>query len=45
MKNGHEMFHHPGSSLRFPKKEWTRSALPPYIIESIWQQFKAVITA
>jgi hypothetical protein len=23
MKNGHEMFHHPGSSLRFPTKEWT----------------------
>jgi hypothetical protein len=25
MKNGHEMFHHPGSSLRFPTKEDTRA--------------------
>src|SRR5829696_1267258 len=25
MKDGHEIFHHPGSSLRFPTKEWTRA--------------------
>ena len=28
MKNGHEMFHYPGSSLRFPTKEGTRAPLP-----------------
>ena len=25
MKNGHELFHHPGCSPRFPTKEWTRA--------------------
>jgi hypothetical protein len=25
MKDGHEIFHHPGSSLRFQTKEWTRA--------------------
>jgi len=45
MKNGHEMFHHPGSSLRFPTKECTPvPALPPYLIEPILcQQFKALL--
>src|SRR3712207_2230438 len=44
MKNGHEMFHHPGSSLRFPTKEpMPRARLPTiHIIEPIlWQQFSA----
>ena len=27
MTNGHEMFHHPGRSLRFPTKEGTRAPL------------------
>ena len=28
MKNGHERFHPPGRSLRFPTKEGTRAPLP-----------------
>src|ERR687898_724967 len=28
MKNGHEMFHHPGRTLRFLTKEGTRALLP-----------------
>jgi hypothetical protein len=28
MTDGHEMFHHPGRSLRFPTKEGTRAPLP-----------------
>ncbi len=28
MTKGHEMFHHPGRSLRFPTKEGTRAPLP-----------------
>ena len=44
MKNGHEMFHHAGSSLSFPTKEYAPvPALPPYIIEPIWQQFEALL--
>src|SRR5215208_7537263 len=44
MKNGHEMFHHPGSSLRFPRRRSTpMPALPPYIIEPIWQQLAALL--
>jgi hypothetical protein len=27
MTNGHEMFHHPGRTLRFPTKEGTRAPL------------------
>src|SRR5215203_4563733 len=44
MKNGHGMFHHAGSSLRFPNGRSTPvPALPPYLIEPIWQQFSALL--
>jgi hypothetical protein len=44
MTNGHGLFHHPGRSIRFPTKEKTRvPALPPYLIEPIWQQLKALL--
>jgi transposase len=44
MKNGHEMFHHSGSSLRFPNSRSAPvPALPPYIIEPVWQQFSALL--
>jgi transposase len=37
------MLHHLGSSLRFPTKEWTVPAIPPYIIEPIWEQLVALL--
>src|SRR5687767_15498569 len=39
------MLHHPGSSSRFPNREGVRSvpALPPYIIEPIFEQFCALL--
>jgi transposase len=38
------MLDHPGSSLSFPTKESLPvPALPPYIIEPIWQQFCALL--
>src|SRR5918994_1550371 len=44
MESGHEMLDHLGSSLSFPMKEPTPvPALPPYLIEPIWQQFSALI--
>jgi transposase len=44
MESGHGMLDHPGSSLSFPTKESLPvPALPPYIIEPIWQQFCALL--
>src|SRR5919107_434596 len=44
MESGHGMLDHPGSSLSFPMKEPTPvPALPPYLIEPIWQQFSALL--
>src|SRR5215207_1695846 len=44
MESGHGMLDHPGSSLSFPTKEpMLVPALPPYLIEPIWQQFSALI--
>jgi transposase len=44
MESGHGMLDHPGSSLSFPTKESLPvPALPPYIIEPIWQQFSALL--
>ena len=44
MESGHEMLDHPGSSLSFPTKEYVPvPALPPYLIEPIWQQVSALI--
>src|SRR5215210_3788659 len=44
MESGHGMLDHPGSSLSFPTKESTPvPALEPYLIEPIWQQFKALL--
>jgi transposase len=38
------MLHHAGSSLRFPNgRSAPVPALPPYIIEPIWQQFSALL--
>jgi hypothetical protein len=44
MKNGHEMFHHAGSSSRFPnRRSMPVPALPPYLIEPIFEQFRALL--
>jgi hypothetical protein len=44
MESGHGMLDHLGSSLSFPMKEPTPvPALPPYLIEPIWQQFSALL--
>lgn len=39
------MLHHPGSSSRFPNRRSASRAraLPPYIIEPIWQQFSSLL--
>jgi transposase len=38
------MLHHPGSSLRFPNRRRVPvPALPPYIIEPIWEQLAALL--
>jgi hypothetical protein len=44
MESGHRMLDHLGSSLSFPmKEEMPVPALPPYLIEPIWQQFSALL--
>jgi transposase len=46
LKGGHRLLDHLGSSPSFPTKEsLSVPALPPYIIEPIWQQFVALLPA
>jgi hypothetical protein len=44
-ESGHEMLDHPGSSQSFlnEKERVLVPALPPYIIEPIWQQLTALL--
>src|SRR5215213_644484 len=44
MESGHEMLDHLGSSLSFPTKEpMPVPALEPYLIEPIFEQFRALL--
>jgi transposase len=44
LKGGHRLLDHPGSSQSFPTKESVSvPAIPPYLIEPIWQQFAALL--
>src|SRR5919112_323195 len=43
MESGHEMLDHPGSYQASRRRREPVPALPPYLIEPIWQQFEALI--
>src|ERR671916_211371 len=43
MESGHEMLDHPGSYQASRRRRESVPALPPYIIEPIWQQFAALL--
>src|ERR671920_2373588 len=43
MESGHEMLDHPGSYQASRRRRMPVPALPPYLIEPIWQQFSALI--
>src|ERR687897_3627133 len=43
MESGHEMLDHPGSYQASRRRREPVPALPPYIIEPIWQQFSALL--
>jgi hypothetical protein len=38
-----QILHHLGSSLRFLKRKVSVHALPPYVIEPIWEQLVALL--
>src|SRR5215212_12230260 len=43
MESGHEMLDHPGSYQASRRRREPVPALEPYLIEPIWQQFKALL--
>src|SRR5919107_1602441 len=43
MESGHEMLDHPGSYQASRRRREPVPALPPYLIEPIWQQFEALL--
>src|SRR5215210_4469466 len=43
MESGHEMLDHPGSYQASRRRREPVPALPPYLIEPIWQQFSALL--
>src|ERR671914_2640254 len=43
MESGHEMLDHPGSYQASRRRRVPVPALPPYLIEPIWQQFSALL--
>jgi transposase len=43
MESGHEMLDHPGSYQASRRRRESVPALPPYLIEPIWQQFSALL--
>src|ERR671910_3730267 len=43
MESGHEMLDHPGSYQASRRRRRPVPALPPYLIEPIWQQFSALL--
>src|SRR5215210_1120429 len=43
MESGHGMLDHPGSYQASRRRRMPVPALPPYLIEPIWQQFSALI--
>src|ERR671921_2132695 len=43
MASGHGMLNHPGSYQASRRRRMPVPALPPYLIEPIWQQFSALI--
>src|SRR5215211_45646 len=45
MESGHRMLDHLGSYQASRRRRMPVPALPPYLIESVWQQFSALIPA
>src|ERR671914_1299154 len=43
MESGHEMLDHPGSYQASRRRRMPVPALPPYLIEPIWQQLEALL--